>query len=928
VRPSAVVRTGGAFGASAGLVGREAEIEAILRAFAGLPERGGALLLHGEPGIGKTALLEFADTEADRRDIGRLRAVGVQSESDIPFAGLHQLVRPVIERADDLPAQQRNALLTAMGIVDGPPPERFLIALATLEVLAMAATVRPLLITVEDLHWLDRASADVLGFVARRIDSEPLLLIAASRQGPDAWPADRSAWEVPVGPLAPDAAQALMDRSGVADPALRRRILHLAAGNPLALVELPQTVDRTWVANDQPDRLIPLTARLERSFAARTAGLPESTRIALLVAALEDGLRLPEAIDVVRVLRPGDLTVADIRPAVRAGLVAEGAGRLHFLHPLVRSAVQFQAGPDACRAAHVALGEVLAASPERAIWHRAAACVDRDDVLAAELVTTAEVALGRGALADAAKRLERAAQLSVDAKARIDLLLRAAEAAAELNDWPLAESLLAAMLDDSLDVIQAARRERVRERFGEVPFANTGRIGELISFADAAGGAGQVALALELLLEAALRCFWTMPAQPVRDSVVRAAERLPVPGEAPVLLAILAVADPESFGDTVSHHIAGLGGAPPDTSDDARLLGFAAYAVRDFTSALALLSSAADRLRSEGRLGALGSTLVPMAWAAIALGELNTALAAAEEGERLCVETGLETWTASAIAGQAIVIGLRGRAEEATRLADRAQQLHGPSLPAMATGGLHLARAVTAYGIGRYEAAYDELKRLLDPSDPSFLIWDYLGGASYLADTAVILGRLDELRLRASRTGFDLSRRPSEARRPGEAHALAVLADTDEAIEDALKVTTSAFDRARLQLARGRRLRRHRAILAAREPLRAARDEFDRLGTIPWGEMARQELRSAGEPSERRPERAWDSLSSREVQIARLVAAGLSNKEIGSALFFSHRTVASHLYRIFPKLGITSRAQLAGVLRVVDGVGADPLPAE
>jgi tetratricopeptide (TPR) repeat protein len=147
-----------------------------------------------------------------------------------------------------------------------------------------------------------------------------------------------------------------------------------------------------------------------------------------------------------------------------------------------------------------------------------------------------------------------------------------------------------------------------------------------------------------------------------------------------------------------------------------------------------------------------------MAWAAIALGELNTALAAAEEGERLCLETGLGTWTASAIAGQAIVIGLRGRAEEATRMADRAQQLHGPSLPAMATGGLHLARAVTAYGIGRYEAAYDELERLLDPSDPSFLIWDYLGGASYLADTAVILGRLDELRVRASRTGFDLIR--------------------------------------------------------------------------------------------------------------------------------------------------------------------------
>src|SRR5215469_6459557 len=372
--------------AASQLYGRDHEIGVLTALVSRLGEgAGGALVVRGEPGIGKSALLAAAAAQA--RDSGArvLSAVGVQSESRLPFAGLHQLMRPAFHLARRLPERQRAALLSAFGMSDQAPAELFLIGLATLELISDMTEGSPVLLVADDAQWLDEPSCAVLAFVARRLGAEPAVLLIAERDGPPSPFGDAELPGLPVARLADSAAGMLLDsRAPGLEPTLRERLLAAAAGNPLALLELPQAVRAGQLAGGYriPARL-PLTARLERAFAAQGSGLPAATRSALLAAAAD--------------VEGATVTADALAPAVAARLVEIHETRLWFRHPLMRSAIYQASGLSARRAAHAALAGLLADQPDRRAWHRAAAALGPDKQVAADLDAAAVRAMRRGA---------------------------------------------------------------------------------------------------------------------------------------------------------------------------------------------------------------------------------------------------------------------------------------------------------------------------------------------------------------------------------------------------------------------------------------------------------------------------------------------------------------------------------------------------
>jgi len=382
-------------------------------------DAGGALIIRGEPGIGKSALLAAVIARAREQGALVLTAVGVQSEARLGFAGLHQLLRPVLHLAERLPAPQRAALLGAFGMSEGAVPEIFLIGLATLGVIGDAADTSPVLVVADDAQWLDEPSRAVLAFVARRLAAEPALMLVAAREGL-ASPFDEAALpELRLSGLTEAAARDLLaSRAPGLEPVLRERLIEDAAGNPLALVELPDVLCTGRADEGLPWPRLPLTARLERAFAAQGSGLPAAARSVLLVAAADEGDVLQEILDAASVIEGTRVTADAMAPAVAARLVTVSHSRLVFRHPLVRSATYQAASPSHRRAAHAALAEVLADQPDRRVWHRAAATLGPDEQVAAELDEAAARAGRRGAARVAIDALTGAAELSMSPASR------------------------------------------------------------------------------------------------------------------------------------------------------------------------------------------------------------------------------------------------------------------------------------------------------------------------------------------------------------------------------------------------------------------------------------------------------------------------------------------------------------------------------
>jgi DNA-binding CsgD family transcriptional regulator len=907
------------------LIGRDSQIAAVELLLARIAGGGGSLLVLGDPGIGKSALAEVASQRAADRGMRVLTCAGVPGEAHLSFTGLHQLLRPVLAEASRLPLVQRDALLTALGMGDGVAPAMPLVGLATLELLAAGAGRAPVLVIAEDVHWLDSSTCEVLAFVSRRLGADPIGLVGTARESElnDNPLAGAGLAELRLAPLDLAAAAVLLDTHAVLDPVVRHRVLTEAAGNPLALVELPVTASQ----QDSPRGLnerIPLTRRLEQAFGTRLPGLPAVTFTALLAAGLNDGNALAEVLTAASLVAGTQVSVADLAAAVAAGLAEIDGQSMRFRHPLMRSAVCETAGPGRRRAMHQALAKVLIGAPDRQVWHLAAASLGPDEEVAAGLEAAADRALRRGAIAEQAAALIQAARLSPGSAQRGQRLIRAAWAFYDLGRPQTVLRLL-----DEAEPLPLEPGDRLqlswhREIAGAGTRSGTRPLTALADLADRMRQDGDTDQALVTLENVALRCWWSNPDQRTKQRMIAAAEAMPVPGEDPRLLYALALCDPAGHGAVVlarlGQHRPGAGTARQDY-----LLGYAAAAVGAFEQAIGFLTAAAAGLRARGWLGLLSQVLLSQAWSALLIGQASLAGPAAEEAARLLAESGSPVWAACAELAQAVLAGRRGDTTAATELAVRAEGvlLIGGLPPLLAQ--VQLARGTAALSAGRYDEAYEQLARIFDPHDsayhPHLRAWALVD----LVEAAVGGGYQDVARRHCAALIPEAAVTGSPLLRASLAVAAPMLATdgAQEQFDAAFGANLAAWPlhRARLQLAHGMWLRRRQQAGESRAPLRAARDTFDALGADAWAERARRELRAAGERSGQPAPRALDLLAPQELQIARLAAEGLSNREIGQQLYLSHRTVRNHMYRIFPKLGITSRTELAGV------VGASPGPA-
>jgi DNA-binding CsgD family transcriptional regulator len=903
------------------LVGRDAELRRFDALLAGVGERGAAVLLRGEAGIGKSALLAEFTARASAAGLRVLRTAGIESESHLQFAGLHQLLRPVRRDIAVLPAGPREKLTAALGLGEGVVPDAFLVALATLDLLSEVAARTPLLLVAEDAHWLDRGTANVVSFLARRLGAEPILMAAAVREGEPSRLDEDGIPEIVVPPLSRGDAETLLeaDAPGLSD-GVRRQLLDDAAGNPLALIELPRTVTAAATHAPLTAAWLPLTERLTRAFTARVATLPHVTTTALLVAALNDGESRTEIAAAVEKLTGHRMRTSDLAPAVDVRLIEVDGDEISFRHPLMRSAIRQVAALERRQAVHAALAEALD-DPQRRVWHRAMAADPPDEELAAQLDAVASEALRRGGVAGAVAALEHGARLSAGSAVRADRLLRAADLAVELGRRDIVERLLvdAARLDLSPE--RRARLAWIRESFEDGLRDGATDALTLAELAESLVANGQVDIALRILWSAALRCFWTEPGRVAREHIVEVAERLPVDELDPQLVAILAYAAPIERGAVVIeriHRLATQVGRLDASAE--RLVGSAAVLVGSFDFARTRSAASVAGLRADGRLQLLARALAAQAWSAAHLVDLGTAIPAAEEASKLARETRQPYLHALVQATQAKVAALRGDLDAAAELAAAAERT-GVSVvarPVLATA--QDARALAALAAGDYPEAYARFARMHDPADPSYQLALRCHTTAGLADAAVRSGEEKAAAGIVADLEHAATGTTSASLHAGLRLARALLAN-DERVEDrfidALRADLAAqpFMRAYTELAYGEWLRRQRRVAESRQPLRSARDTFDALGAIPWSARARRELRAAGEQSPSSRSSALDRLTAQELQIAQLAAEGLTNREIGQRLYLSHRTVGAHLAQVFPKLGVTSRAQLHGALQ-------------
>ncbi|MFS8099728.1 LuxR C-terminal-related transcriptional regulator [Lentzea alba] len=820
------------------LVGRDRERERL----AALT---GALLVVGEPGVGKSALL--------RTLTGHL-VVGVEAEQDLPYSGLHQILHPFLDLST-LSGVRRAALEVVFGLSDGPAPPVHLVGLAALELLSAARPV----VLVDDAHWLDQASQDVLGFVARRLTGA--VLVATART-----PIFAGVPTLHLEPLPPADAQALL--VAVApdlDSARRESVLAQAAGNPLALTELP------FGGNS-----------LEETFAARVAELPDEVRASLLLAAL------------------GGEPV-DLEPAVEARLVDRDG---EFRHPLIRSAIVQSATPAQRREGHRLLADTTD-QPDRRAWHLASAVVGNDERIARLLEETADRALRRGGAAAAVSALERAACLG-DGCERARRLLRAAELAAEAGRRDDVERILLEVHGLELSGRERALVTWLPTAFDDGVGEGAAGPGELAALAEAVVADGDVELGMRIFWSVAMRCFWVEPGAAVRERITSVARRLPIDPQDPRMLAMAAYVAPVERGDAV---VEAFRTSAPDDPATFRLLGSAALQVGAFEDSVRFSLAAQRGLRAQGQFGLLTRALAVEAWSRTRLGDIANAEPPAAEAAKLAEETHQPYMRGLAAAVQAEIAALKGDYDHAAAKAAEAERigLAAGARPVLAT--VQLARSLAALGEGRYADAYAAVRRIHDPADPAYQLAIRRYVLPELVEAATRSGNTDE----ACKLVEELDTATSSpALAAGLRYARALLARDHEAeacFTHALDAKCSPWDRARVQLAFGAWLRRQRRATHARPHLKAAAEAFDAFGTKDWAERAREELRASGESRN-----ANGELTEHELTIAKLAADGLTNKEIGERLHLSHRTVSTHLHRIFPKLGVTARAELKEAL--------------
>ena len=896
------------------LIGRQAETDQLAALIDDL--RGGAVVFSGEAGIGKSALLGYARARASEAGAQTLLTVGVESEAELAFAGMHQLLRPVIGHAELLPAPQRGALDAAFGVRGDLEPDPFLVALAAHQLVCGAAETRPVALIVDDAQWLDRSTLGVLSFIARRLEGESVVLIVAVRDGCANPFREARLPSVRLERLSAAAAAEVLDHTAPElHPAVRAHLLAQAAGNPLALVELARTLPASAGARERfTSTPATLTARLEQAFATRLDLLSDETRVMLLAAALDGRASLDELVTAASQLRGQATPLSALDPAVEADLVSIVDAELRFRHPLIRSAVKEAAPPVRVLEMYGALAEVVA-DPERRLWHRAMAAVTCDEDLAAALDAHAAVARRRGAVAVAAGALERAAALTPEPVRKGERLVRAAELAYELGLVETARALLAQVEPVEVGSLELARSAWLQHMISGDVWVAPGAARTFVAISTQMLDGGDSDMALRSLVPIAHRCWWTRPRTRTREYVVDAAESCGVPDDDPRLLAVIALAHPELTGPKV---LARLSRVRPGEGTDAvseMYFGIAAEKAGDFVTAERLLARAIERLREQGRIGMLTQALVHHAWTATYMGNWSTAAAAGADGARLARDSHQPQYGLTGELITALAAALRGVEPDLESILAKPER----TLLAMNGGPMlapaHLARGAAALGDGRHDEAFRHLWPVFDKSAPAFhrfmrwpAILDLVEAGCHGEHAELVNDVIDELEQIASQSAPPILRTGLTCARP----LVAVDSEAEQLFREALGQGWAGYPflRARTLFSFGCWLRRQRRSVDSRIPLRDAIDLFDALGANRWSARARQELRAAGETIGQRTPDARDRLTAQELQIAQLAAQGLSNREIGERLFLSHRTIGSHLYRIFPKLEITSRVQL------------------
>jgi ATP/maltotriose-dependent transcriptional regulator MalT len=917
------------------LYGRDSERSIIGGLLEGAREsRSGVLVIRGEAGVGKSAMLEDARERAS--DMRVLACTGVEAESALPFAALHQLLRPVLRHLERAPQPQADALRGALGLAAGRGVDRFLVSLAVLNLLAEAAEQRPLLCLVDDAHWLDDASADALVFVARRLEAEGIVLLFAAREGEVREFDAPELAELRLAGLDADAAAALLDRhAGIALlPETRARLFEATGGHPLALLELPSTLSEGQLAGGEPLLTpLPVSARLERAFLARVRVLPEETQTLLLVAAADDTGELSTVLRAAALL---DVGAEGLDAAEAAQLVSLRDGLLELRHPLVRSAI-YQGAPLSKRqAAHRALASVLEgdAEADRRAWHRAAASVGPDSAVVEELEKAAVRARRRSGFVAASLAYERAAALTPDESERVRLLTAAAE-----NAWfggrlertrmllerarPLAsEPLHRADIDRYLGLVELT---------GGVP-AEACR---LLVRSAAAVASVDGERALQLLSLASVAAFY---ADDVAAAVTIAEQAREVDVEdtpfARALVELLVGLGARYAGD-LPRAAASLRSAmsleaelESDAHDARRVAllfgGRAAMYLGDDEAARRSAQLAAAQMRAEGALGLLTPILPRLVHAEMWAGRWPAASASAREGLRLAREIGQFDLVAYQLVLLALIAAHRGQEDECRSLAAQAHELAAPRRFTVVASLANWALALLELELGRAQEAFLRAREIsTTPAVLSMAGLDWIEAAVRAGEVATAHEWLACYEPWAERAGAAWARAVA-------LHARALLADEDEEserlFEAALDMHAQAarpFDRARTELAFGEFLRRARRPREAREHFRAALDRFEALGAELWAERARVELRASGQTARRRVVDTRDQLTEQELQIAHFVAQGLSNREVAAQLFLSPRTIAAHLRNIFRKLGISSRTELARLHLEAVGAAAD-----
>jgi tetratricopeptide (TPR) repeat protein len=874
------------------LIGREREIAVLERLLEPAPPSGAVLLMIGDPGIGKSSLLLAAAARGRARGFRVLRLVGVEYEATFPFAGLHQLVGPVLDQVSLLPRHEREALLTAFGLADGPPPEPFLIELAVVDLLATVAAERPVLVLADDVQWLDPQSHEVLTFLGQRV-AGPVVIVAVLRRGHTGPFLDSDFPRLTVDGVDDDAAARILSAHAPGlGPAEQRRIRREALGNPLALRELPIAM-----AGLPSGGLGPLTLsdRLEHAFAGRGSELPSATRDALLLAAVDPAGDLAEVIAGTSALRGEPVPPEVFDPARAAGLVTVSENRVVFLHPLMRSGLLQAEGQARRRSAHGVLARTLDDAYRRT-WHRAQSIVGPDDRIADALEANAAQALSRGAVIAAIHALERSAQLTSWSVLRGHRLLVAAGHAFGMGRDDLVHGLLQSAARTDLTDLDRARREWLGEMFDHGIPRDEARVYELCDIAVRSAPADP-GLALDMLLMAAFRCHVSDTGPAARARVVACADRLPETAGDPRHLATLAMAEPLLRARQVVEALTRT--APGDDGDALRVMGMAAHVVGHLALASELLDRSEEILRRQGRLGLLSHVLTVQALTHVLRGELGRAADAAEEGKRLAAQTGQRLWEAGTLVCDVLLKAFVGDAREALRRAAEAELHEARGRNAMLSL-LQLARGLVLLAAGRNRDAYRTLRAVFDLADPSFHRAERFVSLMFLADAAVRAGHREDARELVAELESAAQTSPSPIQHINLSYARAVLG-ADEDAEDfylaALRQDLShwPYARAKVELAYGSWLRGQERVQEARSLLTSAQSAFDRIGALPSGDEARLELRATDAPVE------WpESSAERWRQITELSALRLSDDEIAERLCLRKAVVAMYRDRTRP----------------------------